>query len=85
MVIEFHNIDMNMNKIKKFVKKLKLLKICCINGNNIAGFKKNGDPYCIELTFVNLSFIKKTKIKNNKKNLIYPNDPLMINKKLNFN
>jgi len=85
MVIEFHNIDMNMDKIKKFVKKLKLLKICCINGNNIAGFQKNGDPYCIELTFVNLSFIKKTKIKNSTKNLFYPNDPQRINKKLNFN
>ena len=68
LIIEFHNIHKNLNKIKNFIKKTKF-KIIHIHGNNYAGTNKNNDPKVVEMTFINS---KKFKTSKNKSNLSYP-------------
>jgi len=68
LIIEFHNVYNNLKKIKKFIIKIKSLKLIHIHGNN---FDKviNGVPNVLEMTFVNKLNYKKNK---SKKNLTYP-------------
>ena len=68
LVIEFHNIQENLHKIKEFLEKLDL-KIIHIHANNYGGIDKYGDPKVIELSLINT---KKNKVDNvlSKKN--YP-------------
>ncbi len=68
LIIEFHNIHKNINKIKKFLIKSRL-KIIHIHGNNFAGINNNNDPNVIEMTLLNP---KKFKINKNRSNLKYP-------------
>ena len=68
LIIEFHNIHKNLNKIKNFIKKTRF-KIIHIHGNNYAGTNKNNDPKVVEITFINS---KKFKTSKNKSNLSYP-------------
>ena len=68
LIIEFHNIHKNLNKIKNFIKKTKF-KIIHIHGNNYAGTNKNNDPKVVEITFINS---KKFKTGKNKSDLNYP-------------
>ena len=68
LIIEFHNIHKNLNKIKNFIKKTEF-KIIHIHGNNYAGTNKNNDPKVVEMTFINS---KKFKTSKNKSNLSYP-------------
>ena len=68
LIIEFHNIHQNINKIKKFLIKSKL-KLIHIHGNNFAGVNKNKDPNVVEMTFLNS---KKFKIIKSKSNFKYP-------------
>ena len=68
LIIEFHNIHKNLNKLKNFVKKTKF-KIIHIHGNNYAGTNKNNDPKVVEMTFINP---KKFKTSKNKSNFKYP-------------
>ena len=54
LVIEFHNIDLHMDKILNFVNNLTLLKIVHIHGQNPGGkdhLDSKGDPTQIEVTF----------------------------------
>ena len=68
LIIEFHNVYNNLKKIKNFIKKIKLLKLIHIHGNN---FNKiiNGVPNVLEMTFVNKLNYKKDKLE---KNFTYP-------------
>ena len=68
LIIEFHNIHKNLNKLKNFIKKTKF-KIIHIHGNNYAGTNKNNDPKVVEMTFINS---KKFKTSKNKSNFKYP-------------
>ena len=68
LIIEFHNIHENINKIKKFLMKSNL-KLIHIHGNNYSGINKNKDPNVIEMTMLNS---KKFKILKNKSNFKYP-------------
>ena len=68
LIIEFHNIHKNLDKIKKFLKKSKF-KIIHIHGNNYSGTNKNKDPNTIEMTLINS---KKYKTNKNKSKLSYP-------------
>ena len=68
LIIEFHNIHRNMNKIKKFLNNSKL-KLIHIHGNNYAGKNKNKDPNVLEFTMLNS---KKFKIINNRSSFKYP-------------
>ena len=69
LIIEFHNIRKNLKKIYNFIDKIKYLKSVHIHGNNINKLDKNGYPYAIEITFINVKKIKYEK-KSNLKN--YP-------------
>jgi hypothetical protein len=54
LVIEFHNIDLHMNKVLNFVNNLTLLKIVHIHGQNPGGkdhLDSKGDPTQIEVIF----------------------------------
>ena len=68
LIIEFHNIHKNINKIKKFLIKSKL-KLIHIHGNNFAGVNKNKDPNVVEMTMLNS---KKFKIIKSKSDFKYP-------------
>ena len=61
LVIEFHEVDKNIKKIKNFIKKLDL-KIIHIHGNNYGGLDKNNNPKVIELSLLNSKKIKLKKI-----------------------
>jgi len=77
LIIEFHSVKKNLNKIYKFIDKLKSLKLIHIHGNNINKIESGGYPYALELTFVNSKKIKyKNKINLTKypiANIDYPN------------
>lgn len=54
LVIEFHNIDLHMDKILNFINNLSSLKIVHIHGQNPGGkdyLDLKGDPIQIEVTF----------------------------------
>ena len=53
LIIEFHNIHKNINKIEDFIVKSNDLKLIHIHANNFAESNKDGDPNVIELTFIN--------------------------------
>jgi hypothetical protein len=63
--IEFHDVDLHLDKIKKFIKEIDLTLVH-IHPNNYAKKDLNNDPTVIELTFA-----KKAKSNNNK--LVLPN------------
>ena len=50
LVVEFHDVDLNINRIKKFVEAFPL-KLVHIHPNNYGGCDKNGDPIVIEMSF----------------------------------
>ena len=58
LLIEFHDIQENMNLIKEFIKEISDLKLIHIHGNNVSCVDKNIDPNIIELTFTNVEKIK---------------------------
>ena len=68
LIIEFHNIHKNLDKIKRFLKKSNF-KIIHIHGNNYSGTNKNKDPNAIEMTLINSKIYKTNK---NKSKLSYP-------------
>ena len=55
LIIEFHDIHKNIDKIESFIFKSKNLKLIHIHANNFAGSNKDGDPNVIELTFININ------------------------------
>lgn len=50
IIIEFHDIDLHLDKILRFIEVLNL-ELVHIHPNNFGGVDKNGDPIVIELTF----------------------------------
>ena len=68
VIIEFHDLQKNLKKIKNFIKKTKLKNIH-INANNYGMVGVNGIPQVIEMTLINP---KKFKIKNSKTKRNYP-------------
>ena len=69
LIIEFHEVSKKLNEILKFKNELKNLKLIHIHANNYAGIDENGDPNCIELTFLNSN---KFSVDEKKSNLHYP-------------
>ena len=68
LIIEFHNVHKNLDRIIKFINNFKL-KLIHIHGNNYMGINKNNDPNVLEMTFLNH---KKYKIEDHKTNFKYP-------------
>ncbi len=50
LIIEFHDVDLNIEKIKSFIKNFNL-SLTHIHGNNYGSILKTGDPCVLELTF----------------------------------
>lgn len=50
LVIEFHDVDLNMQRICDFVTQFPL-KLCHIHANNFAPVLKSGTPLVVELSF----------------------------------
>ena len=88
LIIEFHNIHKNINKIKKFLTKSRF-KLIHIHGNNFAGVNKNKDPNVVEMTMLNSKKFKLTKSKSDLKYPIYGLDYKNFKRRndieLNFN
>ena len=55
LIIEFHDIHKNIDKIEDFINRSKELKLIHIHANNFAGINKSGDPNVVELTFTNIN------------------------------
>lgn len=79
-IVELHNIDeiQNLDHIKKFINFSSKLRLIHIHGNNLSlGQDRQNNVKIIELTFVNIDFIKINDFKTNKSypiiNLDYPN------------
>ena len=72
VIIEFHNLQKNLKKIKDFINKTKLKNIH-INANNYETVDTNGIPKVIEMTLINP---QKFKVKNQKTKRTYPIDGL---------
>ena len=68
VIIEFHDLQKNIKKIEKFIKKTNLKNIH-INANNYGMVDSNGIPQVIEMTLINP---KKFKIKSSKTKRDYP-------------
>ena len=57
MIIEFHNLNKNIDKIENFITENKDLKLIHIHANNFKEVDINGNPNDVELTFVNINKI----------------------------
>ena len=68
VIIEFHNLQKNLKKIKDFINQTKLRNIH-INANNYGMVDNKGIPQVIEMTLINP---KKFKIKKQKTTRNYP-------------
>lgn len=66
LVIEFHDIHKNINKIKIFLERLDL-KIIHIHSNNYGGADEFGNPKVIELSMLNTKKIKVSKQSSKRK------------------
>jgi len=72
LIIEFHDLQKNLVKIKEFLEKTQMKNIH-INANNYGMVDKDGMPQVIEMTLINP---KKFEIKNKKVDWKYPLDGL---------
>jgi hypothetical protein len=68
LIIEFHKVSKNINKIKKFILGRKF-KIIHIHANNFGSIDKNSNPNVLEITLINPT---KFKTSNFKSNIEYP-------------
>lgn len=85
LVIEFHDVDLNLNKILNFISKLSL-NLVHIHGQNPGGenyLDSNGDPTQIELTFSNSQTFTNSEVKI-PHYLDQPSDPRFNEVKLVF-
>ena len=81
LVIEFHDVDLNLEKVKKFINELEL-ELVHIHPNNQGGSNFIGDPTIIELTFVKSP--KRVDKKNTCNNLDKDNNPKLKPIKMKF-
>ena len=66
LIIEFHKVLKNINKIKKFLLKSKL-KVIHVHANNFGSIDKNGNPNVLEFTLINSKKFKTSNLKSNNK------------------
>lgn len=80
LIIEFHNIDLHIDRIINFIN-IFSLELVHIHGNNFGKLNSNNDPYIIELSFSRNPYVvnKKSKLPNA---LDMPNDA--VNEEINL-
>ena len=84
LIIEFHAINKNLNKIQNFLKKINQLKNCNISPNNSTGMDKFKNPFTVEIVFINKNFLKNRDY-SKKVNILYqPNNPYKENIEIKF-
>ena len=83
VIIEFHDVNKNLIKIKKFINSL-TLSICHVHCNNTGGLSKNKLPNVIEITFSN-NLTKNRKIPFLPNIYDMPNSKKLPEYKINFN
>ena len=66
LIIEFHNVSKNIDKIKKFMLS-SVFKLIHIHANNFGSIDKKGDPNVLELTLINSKKFKTNNLKSNSK------------------
>ena len=71
LIIEFHNLNKNIDKIENFITENKDLKLIHIHANNFKEVDINGNPNDVELTFVNINKIYVPDEKSKKNYPIY--------------
>lgn len=83
LIIEFHDVDLHIKKIKDFIKKFKL-NLTHIHPNNFAGTDSNLDPLVVEMTFEKKPNRNFKKIVTFPNQLDYPNNPEIEDIPLSF-
>ena len=84
LIIEFHEVNKNLKKINKFLKKIRQLVNCNISSNNSFGFDKNKNPYVFEIVLINKKFLKKKDYTKAISLKSFPNNPYKINFEITF-
>ena len=84
LVIEFHDVDLHLDKILNFIDQT-ILKLVHFHPNNYGGTDKNGDPLIIELTFAKTPKIISNKPPSYPHNLDAPNNNKEDDIKVKFN
>jgi len=72
--IEFHDVDLNLEKIENFIDKIDL-NLCHIHANNFSGISPNGIPMSLELTFTRFN-CENIKAESLPLKIDNPNNPL---------
>ena len=90
MVIEFHFLDKNRDKLKEAILELKkTFYITHLHGNNYAGYCVDGLPKVLEITFINKEYYEVNENEYNLsfpiKNLDFPNIENMKDLEFSFN
>lgn len=83
IIIEFHDVDLHMDKIENFIKKIGLI-LTHIHPNNFSKLNENKDPTCIEMTFEKFIIIKDNQKVVLPKKLDMKSDPFKQDYKLKF-
>jgi FkbM family methyltransferase len=73
--IEFHDIDLNRDRISRFFSSLKSLRITNVHANNFGGADANGDPLVIEVTLARAMFCRGEPSNGERSELETPNNP----------
>jgi len=88
LIIEFHHIHKNLNKIKSFLNNLDL-KVIHTHANNYGGIDKKNNPKVLELSLINSKIIKIKNIYSKREypiiNLDYKNFKRRDDVKIRFN
>ena len=84
LIIEFHKINKNKKKIKRFIKKINYLKNCNISPNNSVEADEKGDPRVLEIIFINKKFLLKKDFKRKISLRYLPNNPYKKKIIINF-
>jgi hypothetical protein len=87
-VIEFHDLEKNIIRLKSFITNLKNYNLIHIHGNNYSIINNQGDPSVLEMTFSHIKYLNNFKRSNNRNypinRLDYPNAKRAKDITLNF-
>lgn len=87
-VIEFHDLEKNIIRLKSFITNLKNYNLIHVHGNNYSNIDNQGDPLVLEMTFSHKKYLYNQKQSNNRNypiiGLDYPNAKRSKDIKLNF-
>ena len=83
MVIEFHNVDLNIDKIIRFTNNFSL-KLCHVHINNYGGVNKSDVPIAIECTYSSSTF-NSSEVASCPNEIDMPNNPQSQDLQIIFN